>query len=185
MTDASRSAHRQRSQLKFFLLVFALSALFWLIGAAIDVPLMPGLPVSALVAFSPMLAALVLVHEERKAAGVAALLRGSFDFKRIGRKRWYLPIVPLLQARRPAVWIAWWCLYAMAARVLTVWLYNNAGKSVFAAALFHTMLNLSWMLFPIYGSHFDVRLASLVMGVVAAMVAVVWGPTTLTRLKHA
>ena len=41
---------------------------------------------------------------------------------------------------------------------LIVWLCNNTGQSVFAAALFHATLNLTWMLFPVYGSHFDMRL---------------------------
>jgi len=237
------------------LLVFAFSVPIWLIGAAADVELLPGLPLSALGAFCPLLAALVLVFEEGKTAGAVALLKRSFDFGRIRRKTWYVPIVllmpgvsvlvfvlmrwmnmpvpapqlsllatllmslgffaaalgeelgwsgyaiepmlarwnalqasvllglvqalwhivPLVQAHRPVAWMAWWCLYAVVARVLIVWLYNNTGKSVFAAALFHTMLNLSWMLFPVYGSFFDVRLAGLVMAFVAAMVVVVWG----------
>src|SRR5439155_11716926 len=38
-------------------------------------------------------------------------------------------IVPLLDAQRPAMWIAWWCLYTIATRVLIVWIYNNAGRS--------------------------------------------------------
>jgi uncharacterized protein len=251
---ASAGAPRYRSPRKFFLLVFAFSVPLWLIGAVIDVQFLPGLPLSALGVFCPLLAALVLVHAECKTAGVVALLKRSFDFKRIRRKRWYVPIVllapgvsvlvyvlmramnmpvpapqlavlatlfmflgffagalceelgwsgyaidpmqarwnalrasvllglvtalwhivPLLQAHRPTAWIAWWCLYAVAARVLIVWLYNNTGKSVFAAALFHTLLNLSWMLFPIHGSFFDMRLAGLVMAFVAAMVVVVW-----------
>ena len=253
-TDVGRSAHLPRSPLKFFLLVFIFSAPVWLIGAAVGAELMPGLPLSALGAFCPMLAALVLVYQEHKTAGVMALLKRSFDFKRIRRKRWYLPIValmpavsvlvyglmrwmnlpvpapqfsalatllmflaffagalgeelgwsgyainpmqarwgalqsslalglvsalwhivPLVQAHRPVAWMAWWCLYAVAGRVLIVWLYNNTGQSVFAAALFHTMLNLSWMLFPLHGSFFDVRLAGLVMAFVAATVVVVW-----------
>ena len=92
---------------------------------------------------------------------------------------WHL--VPLLLSHRSLTWIAWWCLYAVAARVLIVWLYNNTGKSVFAVALFHATLNLTWMLFPVYGSHFDMRLGGLVMAVVAVMVTVVWGPQTLVR----
>ena len=250
-----------RSPLKFFLLVFALSIPFWFISDLTDVQLMPGLSLSALAAFCPMIAALILVHRERRTAGVTELLKRSFDFERIRAKRWYAPIlvlmagvnlavyglmrwmdmpmpapqigvlaapvmffaffvgalgeelgwsgyitdplqerlnalqtgvilglvsvvwhlVPLLLIGRSPTWIAWWCLYAVAARVLIVWLYNNTGKSVFAVALFHATLNLSWMLFPVYGSHFDMRLGGLVMAVVAVMVTVVWGPQTLVR----
>ena len=52
---------------------------------------------------------------------------------------------------------------------------------MFAAALFHTMLNLSWMLFPVHGSFFDMRLAGLVMACVAAMVTVVPVVTVVRR----
>ena len=96
---------------------------------------------------------------------------------------WHL--VPLLQIHRSLAWIGWWCLYAGAARILIVWIFNNTGRSVFAAALFHATLNLSWMLFPVYGSHFDMRLGGLVMTVAAVMVTAVWGPPTLTRCKSA
>ena len=256
---------RTRSPLTFFALVFGLSIPFWLMGAATDLQLMPGLSVSALMAFCPMVAALILVHRERRTAGATELLRRSFDFKRIRAKRWYAPIlllmagvnaavyglmrwmdmpllapqfqlpaaalmfiaffvvalaeelgwsgyatdpmldrwnalqtgvllglvgvlwhfVPLLLMHRPPTWIAWWCLYAVAFRILIVWLYNNTGQSVFAVALFHATLNLSYALFPVNGSHFDMRLGGLVMAFVAVMVTVVWGPKTLARHKSA
>ena len=254
-----------RSPWKFFVLVFALSAPLWLIGAVVDVQWMPGLPLGALGAVCPLIAALILVYKEGKAAGVRALLKRAFDHRRIRAKAWYLPaillmpgvsvvvyglarwmdgplpaphfpvlatlllvliffagalaeelgwsgyaldplqqrwsalqaglllglvaalwhIVPLLQAHRSAAWIAWWSLYAIAGRVLIVWLYNNTGRSVFATVLFHTSLNLSWMLFPVEGSRFDPRLAGPVMLLFAAVVVVFWGPTTLARRRCA
>ena len=261
-------ALRDRSPRRFFLLVFALSVPFWLIGAVTDLQLMPGLSVSALMAFCPMVAALILVHGESRTAGVTELLRRSFDFNRIRVKRWYVPIlllmpavnvavyalmswmevplpapqvptllqvlaaalmflaffigalgeelgwsgyvidpmqvrwsalqaslilgvvgvvwhiVPLLLIHRSSTWIAWWCLYAVAARILIVWLYNNTGKSVFAAALFHATLNLTFMLFPVDGSHFDMRLGGLVMAFAAAIVTVAWGPKTLAGYER-
>lgn len=54
-------------------------------------------------------------------------------------------LVPLVQHGRSLGWIAWWCLSTVALRVLVVWLYNNTAKSVFAAALFHAMINLSYI----------------------------------------
>ena len=263
--DLSASARRHRPLTKYFLLVFALSIPFWLIGAATDLQLMPGLSASALMAFSPMVAALILVYRENKTRGVTELLRRSFDFRRIKAKRWYVPVlllmpgvsvvvyglmrwldmplptpqipalpallmflaffvgalgeglgwsgyaldpmqdrwsalragialgvvaiawhlVPLLALQRSPTWIAWWCLYALAARILIVWLYNNTGKSVFAVALFHATLNLSFFLFPNNGSHFDIRLGGLVMAFAAAVVCVVWGPRTLARQRNA
>ena len=260
-TRAPVSAFPGRSPLKFFLLVFALSVPFWLIGAVIDRQLMPGLSVSVLMTFCPMAAALILVHRENETAGVTDLLRRSFDYKRLRAMRWLVPVVllmpgvtvvvysmmrgmnlplpppqfsvltalamflaffigalgeelgwsgyaidplqdrwnalqaslilgfvgvlwhlvPLLLLQRSATWIAWWCLYALAARLLTVWLYNNTGRSVFAASLFHATLNLSFVLFPVYGSHFDMRLGGLVMAFAAALVTLLWGPRTLAR----
>lgn len=92
---------------------------------------------------------------------------------------WHL--VPLVQAHRSPAWIAWWWLDSVAARVLIVWIYNNTGKSVFAAALFHAISNVTWQLFPIHGSYFDPRITGLIMAGAAAIVAVVWGPRTLAR----
>jgi membrane protease YdiL (CAAX protease family) len=89
--------------------------------------------------------------------------------------------VMLIQAHRPPVWIAWWSVGTVARRVLTVWLYNNTGKSVFAAVLFHAMGNVSWQMFPIYGSHWDPRMDGLIIAFVATIVAAVWGPRTLAR----
>ncbi len=94
---------------------------------------------------------------------------------------WHL--VPLLVLHRAPAWIAWWCLYAVAARVLIVWLFNNTGSSVFAVALFHATLNLSFVLFPVNGSHFDMRLGGIVMACAAAMVIALWGPRTLAGFK--
>jgi uncharacterized protein len=258
---ASDTAPIPKSRLKFFLLIFALSAPFWLIGSVTDLQLMPGLSVSALMGLCPMVAALILVYRDKGGAGVWALLKRSFDFKRIKSKRWLAPILlqmptvslavyglmhligmplpaaqfqlfiallmfiaffvealgeelgwsgyaldplqerwgalgaslflalvgilwhltPLLMMGRSTTWIAWWCLYVLTFRIFTVWLYNNTGKSVFAAALFHATLNLTYMLFPVYGSHFDMRLAGLVMTVAALVVIAVWGPKTLVR----
>jgi hypothetical protein len=89
--------------------------------------------------------------------------------------------VPLLQVGRSATWIAWWSLAVVAQRILQTWVYNNAGRSVFAAALFHAMVNVSWQLFPNQGSHYDPRITGLIAALMAAVVTVVWGPRTLTR----
>lgn len=229
-----------KSPLRFFLLVFALSLPFWLIGAVTGTRLLPGLPVSSLMFVCPVTAAVILVYGAHGTTGVTALLKRSFDYRRIGAKAWYAPIfllmpgvmvltyglmllmgsplpppqlpalvvpamflaffvvalgeelgwsgyavdpmqarwgalragvllgavwaawhiVPLVQADRSPAWIAWWCLFTVAARVLVVWLYNNAGKSVFAVALFHATMNVGWQLFPNHGSHYDPRISA-------------------------
>ena len=87
---------RSRSPLTFFVLVFSLSVPFFWIGGVTDLELMPGLSVSALATFCPMIAALLLVRRESGTAGVWGLLKRSVDFRRITDKRWYLPILLLM-----------------------------------------------------------------------------------------
>ncbi len=97
--DSSNTiAPRSRSPLKFFLLVFALSIPFWLIGAVTRLQMLPGLPVSSLMAFCPLISASILVYRENKTAGVTELLKRSFDYRRIRAKVWYAPIVLLMPA---------------------------------------------------------------------------------------
>lgn len=248
----------------FFVLVVALSIPLWLLGMATHARLMPGLPVSALMAFNPALAASMLAYRGRGAGGPVALLRRAFDHERITRKVWYGPVallmpavtvatygwmrlagialpeahvtaptmlllgiaffvsalgeelgwtgyatdplqarwgalgagvllgifcaawhvVPLLQVGRPLGWIAGWCVGTVSIRVLTVWLYNNTGRSVFATAVFHCTQNLCWQLFPNRGSHYDARFAAPIL--VCAVAAVVAGspPRTLIRARR-
>ena len=273
----SAIGHPKRFPLTFFALVFALSVPFFWIGSVTDLQLMPGLSVSVLAAFCPMVAALLLVRRESGTTGVRDLLKRSVDLSRITDKRWYLPILLLMPAvslvvyglmrgldlpfpssptpaqsitqvladlpavsallmfaaffvlalgeelgwsgyildplqkkwgalraglilgavgvawhfvplfvimHRSPTWIAWWSLYAVASRILIVWLFNNTGGSVFAVALFHATLNLSFVLFPVNGSHFDMRLGGLVMAGAATVVIVFWGPKTLVRNRH-
>jgi hypothetical protein len=91
-------AVRRRSPLRFVLLVFALSAPFWVVGAVTGGKLSEDLPIAALMAVCPMTAAAILVYRENGPAGVTGLLRRSFDFKRIPAKIWYVPIVLLAPA---------------------------------------------------------------------------------------
>jgi membrane protease YdiL (CAAX protease family) len=93
-------------------------------------------------------------------------------------------IVPLVQVHRSPAWIAWWCLGTVAARVLMVWLYNNTGKSVFAMAVFHTTINVTWQLFPIRGSYWDPRVNGVIMAIAAVVVVAVWGPRTLAGYRN-
>lgn len=113
--------------------------------------------------------------QRRWGALQAALILGAVGVA------WHL--VPLLLMHRAPVWIAWWCVYAVAARILIIWLFNNTAGSVFAVALFHAMLNLSYMRFPVNGSHFDMRLGGWVTAGAAAVVVVLWGPKPWPNLR--
>jgi len=84
--------------------------------------------------------------------------------------------VALLEVHRSLPFIAWWSLETVASRVIIVWLYKNMGKSVFVATLFHTMINLTWQLFPINGSYYDPRVTGLITACVSVGVVIVWGP---------
>jgi membrane protease YdiL (CAAX protease family) len=240
--------------LAFFVLVFVLSLPFWLIGSVTGLLLAPGLPVSALAAFSPALSAAILVYREKGSAGVTELLKRASDLACMKDKRWLAPIVllmpavmaasyvvmrlmgmpvpapafsivaaillfcaffvgglgeelgwsgyaiealqkrwgalsaalalglvwaawhvvPLTQAHRLVEWIAWWCLGTIALRVVMTWLYNNTGHSVFGAMVFHAMINVSWLTFPIRGSYYDPRVTGLIVAAVAVAVTAIW-----------
>jgi membrane protease YdiL (CAAX protease family) len=92
--------------------------------------------------------------------------------------------VPLIQMGRTLIWIAWWSLGSISIRILTVWLYNNTGRSLFAAIVFHAMNNLSLALFPNYGSHWDPAVAGVITAIVTVIVAFLWGPSTLARYRY-
>lgn len=217
-------ASRNKSPLRFFLLVFALALPFWLAGALTAFQLLPALPTSALAVLCPVTAAVILTSREHTSAGIKEFLKRAFDFKRVQAKIWYVPIIllmpcimvlssgairlmgvplpvpqfslgtilallvvffigalgeklgwsgyaidplqerfgalggalllgvvwavwhsiPLLEAQRSLAFIVWWSLFTLASRVIIVWLSNNTGRSVFVAALFHAMMNLTW-----------------------------------------
>jgi membrane protease YdiL (CAAX protease family) len=177
--------------------VLALSFPFSLIGAVTDLQLMPGLSASALMALRPAAAALLMffvflvgaLGEELGWPGyVLDPLQDRWSALRADTSLGVIAVIwhlaPLLLMQRASAWIAYWCVYVMGSRILIVWLYNNTGKSVFGVTLFHATLNLSYMLFPVYGSHFDMRFGGLVMAFAVAIVIVRWGPGTLTGYPY-
>lgn len=243
----------QKSITVFFVLVFALSVPFLVLGDTYEGELLPGLPIGSLIAFTPGLAAVLLMYRYGQLAAVRLLMHRSVDFDRIKNKKWYSvfalfnPVVaivaygvmcvlgntvpaqswltpalvplfivffvaalgeeigwtgyatePLLrrwgilkagvflglvwvafhlivlsQANRSFVWIGWWALGTVSLRTIMVWLYHHGGSSVFAAAVFHAMINLSWQLFPIHGSFYDPRIFSLVTLALAILLVTV------------
>ncbi|MGW8247946.1 MAG: CPBP family intramembrane glutamic endopeptidase [Acidiferrobacterales bacterium] len=81
-------------------------------------------------------------------------------------------VVLLLQVQRSFDWILWWSLGTVSLRIIMVWLYTHAGKSVFGATVFHAMINLSWQLFPVHGSYYDPRVFGLIaLGSAIAMLS--------------
>lgn len=116
------------------------------------------------------------MQEESNALSAAILLGVAWA-------AWH--IIPVVQAGRFPAWIAWQCLFWVASRVLFVWLYNNTGKSVFAMAVYHAMLNVTWQLFPVNGSFYDPRITALIIVCAAATVTFLWTPKSLAQYRYA
>lgn len=87
---------QQPSPLKFCLLVVALSIPFWLIGPLAE-HLTEGikinLPVSALMAVCPLIAALIYSYKEAKLPGIRRLFQRVFSLQGIRSPLWFLPMI--------------------------------------------------------------------------------------------
>lgn len=92
--------------------------------------------------------------------------------------------IPYFQGYHNLTWIIWQNLFSIAARVLIVWLYNNNGKSIFIAILFHTMINVSDALFPINGSHYNPMVTGAITIGFVLVVTFLWGSKTLARFRY-
>jgi membrane protease YdiL (CAAX protease family) len=99
-TTTSAKTPKRKQVAAFFVLTFGLSFPFYILGTFAPKE-MDG-PVSILITFVPMISALILTFRENGSDGAMALLRRSFDFKRITRIVWYVPIVLLM----PIVYLA-------------------------------------------------------------------------------
>jgi membrane protease YdiL (CAAX protease family) len=96
-------------------------------------------------------------------------------------------IAPDVQGGHTWAWIAGQRGFSVALRVLLIWLYNNAGKSVFAAILVHDMDNVSvFTLFPNGGgSHYIPAITAALTAIAAALVTFLWGAKTLAQYRYA
>lgn len=83
---------KKQSLKSFFLLLFLLSIPIWLVGDA-KLPLPVNLPVSALTAFVPMIAASILCFKRHGLRGIKELFRTVRDYQKIKDKFWYLPVL--------------------------------------------------------------------------------------------
>lgn len=105
---------------------------------------------------------------------------GAFNASLILGSVWAIwHVVPFIQTHNTPAWVVWQSLGTVGLRVLLVWLYNNTGKSVFVAILFHVMINVSEFLFPNYGSHYDPVTTGILIIMTAAIVTFFWGAKTL------
>lgn len=66
--------------------------------------------------------------------------------------------------------------------ILFTWIYNNTGKSILAAILFHTSINLStYKLFPVFELQSAVPHYTILILIVVIIVLVFWGRKKLVR----
>ena len=81
-----------RSLSRYFLLLFGLCLPAWVIGAMFDIELFPGFKLFQAGLAMPMIASLILTYREQRWAGIAALLRRTYDVGKIKPRIWFLPI---------------------------------------------------------------------------------------------
>lgn len=93
-------------------------------------------------------------------------------------------IIPYFQTGHDGSWVIWHCGVTVLLRVATVWVYVNGGRSVFCAALFHAMSNVSFFLFPNGGSHYAPEVTFWVLAAASAGLLFLWGPGTLARFRY-
>ena len=89
------SVSENRSPLKFFIIVYGLSIPLWIIERFIDVKGLPlNIPITdILAAFTPLITASILVYKEEGKTGIKRLFKSVFDYNKIKKKTWYLPII--------------------------------------------------------------------------------------------
>ncbi|MBC7695193.1 MAG: CPBP family intramembrane metalloprotease [Burkholderiales bacterium] len=84
-----------KSPLKFFLLVFGLSIPLRVMDTLFDVKRfsLDFSIIDILAAFTPLIAACILVYSEEGRVGISNLFKRIFDYSRITNKMWYVPIL--------------------------------------------------------------------------------------------
>jgi membrane protease YdiL (CAAX protease family) len=94
----------------------------------------------------------------------------------------------MIEQGRDLIWMAWGTLGTIGWRILIVWLYNNTGRSVFAAILFHDITNLGRAVFPADQIHNPLvdypSIHYSIIAITAVIVVLLWGPKTLTRYRY-
>ena len=110
---------------------------------------------------------------KKHSALVAALILGVI---------WALwHVIPYVQLGHDLNWIFWQVLCTIALRIIIVWLYENTHQSVFVAVLFHTMINVSWVVFPVSLSYEHPLVTFLLVACAAGLVVFFQGFKSLKQ----
>ncbi len=78
--------------------------------------------------------------------------------------------IPYFQGNHDFIWVVWQILTSVFNRILIIWIFNNNGKSIFSAVIYHTMINVSVFSFPNYGSHYDPAITAIILAIVTIIV---------------
>jgi len=92
-------------------------------------------------------------------------------------------VIPYIQAHNDISWIVWQCLGTVGSRVIITWIYNNTGKSMFAAISYHAMIDVTWVLFPNYGSNYDPAVTGIIILITTTLITLLWGAKTLGQYR--
>ena len=94
---------------------------------------------------------------------------------------WHIPLYIL--AGLDPLWIVEQLISLIGFRTLIVFVFNNTGKSVFAAILFHAMYNLCTILVTSFYISTGHRLTSILIILTTLAVIILWDPDTLTQFR--
>jgi hypothetical protein len=89
---------------------------------------------------------------------------------------WHIPIY--MYATDDPVFLPSMILFPLTLRILAVWIFNNTGKSVLAATLFHTMFNTGYILLEA-----NLAAVTAVSLIAAIAVAYLWTPKTMASFR--
>lgn len=95
---------------------------------------------------------------------------------------WHFP--SMIQMGQSAQLMAWGFSVTIAVRILTIWIYNNADRSVFAVILAHAVGNTARTGFPGGRSAYEIGDGAVAYSIVilAALLAIaLWGSKTLSE----
>lgn len=88
-------------------------------------------------------------------------------------------VLPYVQAGRSTAWIFSQSLFTVALRVALTSAYLATDRSVAATILMQTSADLSWSLYPRFGSHYDPVMTGAMLSAVAVAITLAWGRRTL------
>ena len=130
----SEAADR-RSAVRFFLTLFGLCLPIWTIGAFVDVELFPGFKLFQAGLAMPMTAALILSFRAQGSAGVAAMLRRTYDVRCVSPRSWFVPMVLLF----PSFGLINYLIFRVAGAELPPPTFSLAGLFGYCTVFFMAM----------------------------------------------